>query len=249
MMAPEKNLGGHRSREIGLPARRRAAKLGSQRPQEMAMSEMTAGFVVFPGYTGLDLVGPHEVLVRTSLRCFLIAASTEPVASDKGLRIVPDVDFAHAPALDILVVPGGPGQTGAMADPALVGFITERAARARWVLGVCTGALLLAQAGVLRGRPATTHWLAMDALARLGAEPTQQRTVWSDNVLTGAGVSSGIDAAIELVARVFGRDEAERVTLQIEYDPQPPFPSGHPGRARPELVEQLRRTSRFHRKE
>src|SRR6185436_5672856 len=161
------------------------------------MSDMTAGFVVFPGYTGLDLVGPHEVLVRTSLRCLVVAASPEPVASDKGLRIVPDVDFAHAPDLDVLVVPGGPGQTGAMDDPGLIGFIAERAARARWVLGVCTGTLLLAQAGVLRGRPATTHWLAMEALGRLGAEPTPTRTVWSDNLLTGAGVSSGIDAAIE----------------------------------------------------
>jgi len=213
------------------------------------MTELTAGFVIFPGYTGLDLVGPHEVLVRTSLKCILIAASTEPVVSDKGLRIVPDVDFAHAPQLDILVVPGGPGQTAAMADPGLIGFITERAARARWVLGVCTGTLLLAQAGVLRGRPATTHWLAMEELGRLGAEPVRRRTVWSDNILTGAGVSSGVDAAIELVATVFDRDEAERVTLAIEYDPQPPVMSGHPSRARAELVERLKSTSRFHRKD
>jgi cyclohexyl-isocyanide hydratase len=215
----------------------------------VSAAELTAGIVVFPGYTGLDVIGPHEVLVRTSLKVLLIAASTAPVASDRGLLLVPDVDFAHAPPLDLLVVPGGPGQTPGMDDPALIGFITARAASARWVLGVCTGSLLLAQAGVLDQRPATTHWLAMEELGRLGAVPTQRRFVWSaDNVLTGAGVSSGIDAALELVARVFGTEEAERVQLSIEYDPQPPMACGHPSRARPELVERLKSTSRFHRK-
>jgi cyclohexyl-isocyanide hydratase len=209
---------------------------------------MTAGIVLFPGYTGLDVIGPHEVLVRTNLRCLMLAASREPVVSDRGLRIVPDVELAAAPELDVLVVPGGPGQTPGMEDPALIGFIAERAARARWILGVCTGALLLARAGILRGRPATTHWLAMEELGRLGAEPTERRVVWSDNVVTGAGVSSGIDAALALVARIFGDEAAERIQLLIEYDPQPPFSCGHPGRARPELVEGLRRTSRFHRK-
>jgi cyclohexyl-isocyanide hydratase len=209
---------------------------------------MTAGIVMFPGFTGLDLIGPHEVLARTSLTCLLIAANVAPVRSDRGLHLVPDVDFANAPPLDVLVVPGGPGQSPGMDDPALISFIRERAAKARWVLGVCTGTLLLAQAGVVRGRPATTHWLAMEELGRLGAEATQRRVVWSDNIITGAGVSSGIDAALELVARIFGNEEAERVQLAIEYDPQPPFGSGHPSRARPELIDLLKSTSRFHRK-
>lgn len=211
-------------------------------------SPMTAGIVMFPGFTGLDLIGPHEVLARTSLTCLLIAANVAPVRSDRGLHLVPDVDFANAPPLDVLVVPGGPGQSPGMDDPALIGFIRERAAKARWVLGVCTGTLLLAQAGVVRGRPATTHWLAMEELGRLGAEATQRRVVWSDNIITGAGVSSGIDAALELVARIFGNEEAERVQLTIEYDPQPPFGSGHPSRARPELIDLLKSTSRFHGK-
>ncbi len=214
----------------------------------MTTPPMTAGIVLFPGYTGLDVIGPHEVLARTSLQCLMVAASTAPVVSDRGLRLLPDVDFASAPALDILVVPGGPGQTPGMDDPALIGFLSARAGEARWILGVCTGTLLLAQAGVLRGRPATTHWLAMEELGRLGADPTERRVVWSDNVVTGAGVSSGIDAALELVARVFGDADAERIQLGIEYDPQPPFSCGHPSRARPELVESLQRTSRFHRK-
>jgi cyclohexyl-isocyanide hydratase len=214
-----------------------------------AAAPMTAGFVLFPGYTGLDVIGPHEVLVRTSLKCLLIAAQVAPVRSDRGLHLVPDVDFASAPPLDILVVPGGPGQSPGMDDPALIDFIRARAAQARWIFGVCTGALLLAQAGVLRGRPATTHWLAMEELGRLGAEATQRRVVWSDNVITGAGVSSGIDAALELVARIFGQETAERVQLSIEYDPQPPVDSGHPSRARPELIEQLTSASRFRRRE
>ena len=214
----------------------------------MSDAAKQCGIVLFPGYTGLDVIGPHEVLARTSLTCVLIAATTAPVVSDRGLRITPDHDFASAPELDVLVVPGGPGQSPGMDDPALIAFIAARAARARWVLGVCTGSLLLAQAGLLHGRPATTHWLAMEELGRLGAEPTMQRTVWSDNVLTGAGVSSGIDAALELVARMFGDDEAERVTLAIEYDPQPPFATGHPSRAKPALVDKLKSTSRFHRR-
>jgi putative intracellular protease/amidase len=207
---------------------------------------MTAGIVLFPGFTGLDVIGPHEVLARTSLRCLLVGASTAPVVSDRGLRLIPDVDFAGAPALDVLIVPGGPGQTPAMEDAALIAFVTDRAARARWILGVCTGTLLLARVGVVRGRPATTHWLAMEELARLGATATPSRVVWSENVVTGAGVSSGIDAALALAARIFGDETAERIQLGIEYDPQPPFSCGHPSRARAELVDALRKSSRFH---
>jgi putative intracellular protease/amidase len=214
----------------------------------MTAGPMTAGILVFPGYTGLDVIGPHEVLVRTSLKVLLIGAQVAPIKSSNGLQLVPDVDFAHAPPLDILVVPGGPGQSAGMDDPALIDFIRERAAKAKWVFGVCTGTLLLAQAGVVRGRPSTTHWLAMEELGRLGGEPTKRRVVWSDNILTGAGVSSGIDAGLELVGRIFGKAEAERIQLAIEYDPQPPTDSGHPDRARPELVELLKSTSRFHRK-
>lgn len=208
----------------------------------------TAGFVLFPGFTGLDVIGPHEILVRTPLRCLFVAASLAPVNGARGPAIVPDVEFASAPALDVLVVPGGPGLTADAIDETLVGFVRDRAARARWVLGVCTGTILLAQAGVLTGRPATTHWLAQGELARLGVLARAERVVWaSDTVLTSAGVSSGIDAALELVARVYGVEDAERIQLMVEYDPAPPFASGHPRRARPELVERLRSESRFRR--
>jgi cyclohexyl-isocyanide hydratase len=214
----------------------------------MTTDKLTMGIVIFPGFAGLDVVGPHEVLARTGSRMLLVAGTPEPVASTDRLMLIPDVDFDHAPPLDVLVVPGGPGQTPAMGDGALIGFIRERAAAARYVLGVCTGTLLLAQAGVVTGRPATTHWLAQQELARLGAQAVPDRVVWSDNIVTGAGVSAGIDAALALVERLYGREVCELVQLAIEYDPRPPTDAGHPSRARPELVDKLRRGSRFHNK-
>jgi cyclohexyl-isocyanide hydratase len=214
----------------------------------MTTEALTMGIVIFPGFTGLDVVGPHEVLARTSARVVLVARTTEPVPSHDRLMLIPDVDFDHAPPLDVLVVPGGPGQTPAMTDAVLIGFIRDRAATARYVLGVCTGTLLLAQAGVITGRPATTHWLAQEELARLGALAMPDRVVWSDNIVTGAGVSAGIDAALALVERLYSRESCERIQLSIEYDPHPPTDAGHPSRARPELVEQLKRASRFHKK-
>jgi cyclohexyl-isocyanide hydratase len=212
----------------------------------MTTEKLTIGIVIFPGFAGLDVVGPHEVLARTGSRMLLMARTTEAVASNDRLLLIPDVDFDHAPPLDVLVVPGGPGQTAAMDDSTIISFIRERAASARYVLGVCTGTLLLAQAGVVTGRRATTHWLAQQELARLGALAVPDRVVWSDNIVTGAGVSAGIDAALALVERLFSREACELIQLAIEYDPQPPTDAGHPSRARPELVDKLKRGSRFH---
>ena len=211
--------------------------------------EKTVGFVLYPGYTGLDLVGPYEVLARCGWRCLFVAGSHEPVTSDRGLRVVPDVTFAACPRLHILVVPGGPGQDAAMEDRELIGFLAARSARADWTASVCTGALLLARAGLLRGRRATSHWLAMKELRRLGAIPTTARVVWDGPVVTGAGVSAGIDLALSLVAVVRGPEEAQRIQLSIEYDPQPPFDVGAPDKAPEGLVERLRKESRFTRKD
>ena len=206
---------------------------------------LTIGFVLFPDLTTLDLVGPHEVLVRTGAELFLVAKKAGPVPCSGGLQLVADVGIEDCPPLDVLVVPGGPGQTPAMEDEALLEFIDLQSASAQWTVGVCTGTLLLAAAGRLKGRRATTHWLALKELERLGAIPVAERIVWDENILTGAGVSSGIDVALELVGRMLTPEDAERIQLSIEYDPMPPFDAGSPQKARPELVEELRSTSRF----
>jgi cyclohexyl-isocyanide hydratase len=211
----------------------------------MHEESLLVGFVLFPGFTGLDLVGPHEVLSRCGCRCLFVANDREPVVSDRKLRVLPDVTFATCPPLDVLVVPGGPGQTPAMENEELIPFLARQSKQAWWTVSVCTGALLLAQAGVLRGRRATTHWLAMKELERLGAIPCNARVVWDRSIVTGAGVSAGIDLALSLVAVLRGPVEAQRIQLAIEYDPQPPFNAGTPDKAPVAIVEQLRRNSRF----
>jgi transcriptional regulator GlxA family with amidase domain len=211
----------------------------------MDANDLTVVFTLYPGFTGLDLVGPHEVLVRCGSRCLFAAVSLEPVASERGLRVLPDVTFADCPQADVLFVPGGPGQTPAMNDEALIAFLARQSAAARRTVSVCTGALLLAQAGVLRGRRATTHWLAMRQLGRLGALPTRERVVWDGPVVSGAGVSAGIDLALALVAELRGPETAQRIQLAIEYDPRPPFDAGAPDKAPPAIVEELRQASRF----
>lgn len=208
-------------------------------------SEVLVGFLLFPGFTALDLIGPHEVLARCCKPCLLLASTSEPVPSHHGVRIRPDVTFANCPQLNVLLVPGGPGQEQAIDDEELIGFIRRQSAKTLWTASVCTGALLLARAGVLQGRRATTHWLAMDELARLGAIPVRQRVVWEDRTVTAAGVSAGIDMALGLVAALYGPDAGMRIQLAIEYDPHPPFAAGAPDKAPQEIVESLRRTSRF----
>ena len=207
---------------------------------------LLAGFVLFPDFTGLDLVGPHEVLVRSAARCVLLARTLEPVRSNHGLRVLPDSTFAGCSQLDVLVVPGGPGQERAMQDEELIGFIAQQSAGTAWTAAVCTGALLAARAGVLTGRRATTHWLAMNELARLGAIPVHERVVRDGRIITGAGVSAGVDMALTLVAHLYGEEAAQQIQLAIEYDPDPPFAAGSPRRAPKQIVDRLRSTSRFH---
>jgi cyclohexyl-isocyanide hydratase len=206
---------------------------------------LLVGFVLFPGYTALDLIGPHEVLVRSRSRCILIARTRESVTSNNGIRISPDMTFRDCPELDVLVVPGGPGQEHAMNDEELIAFIAHQTAGVTWIASVCTGALLLARTGVLTGRRATTHWLAMEELARFGAVPVRERVVWDGRIVTAAGVSAGIDLALSLTAAMYGPTEAQRIQLAIEYDPAPPFDAGAPEKAPNELVQQLRGSSRF----
>jgi cyclohexyl-isocyanide hydratase len=157
---------------------------------------VTIGFLAFPGVSALDLVGPYEVLARLPTTTVVVAATREPVRTDRGLNLIPDVDFEGCPALDVLVVPGGPGQTLACQDEALLSFVRDRSQAARTVASICTGALIVATDGpVAGGRRAATHWLARAELRRLGAIPVAARVVRDGKFLSSGGVSAGIDSA------------------------------------------------------
>ena len=206
----------------------------------------TIGFVLYPRFTALDFVGPYEVLSRLpGHQAVVIAESLEPVHDERGpITIVPEFTFDDAPALDVILVPGGPGQTAQMGSETLRTFLQAASEAGTLMTSVCTGALLLGDSGLLKGKRATTHWLAFDALERLGASPVSERIVRDGNVITAAGVSAGIDLALLLAADIAGDDIAKAIQLGIEYDPQPPFDSGSPAKASPELVDIMRANAR-----
>ena len=209
---------------------------------------MDIGLLVYPRHTPLDLIGPWEVLARLpGARTHLIWTRPGPVQADGGIEISATISFSDAPMLDMLVVPGGPGQLSLMKHTLLLEFIRECAESSSWVCSVCTGALLLAQAGVLRGRRATTHWLARDTLRAFGVEVLDDRYVFDGKFATAAGVSAGIDLALELVRRVSGDETACEIGLQIEYDPAPPLDCGSPAKAPPAVVQRLRARARRYR--
>lgn len=194
-----------------------------------AAPSLEIGLLLFPGLTHLDMTGPHEVLARLpGARTQLVWKTREPVRSDSGLAMLPDTDFAACPQLDLLCVPGGPGVAALMEDEAVLAFLRRQAAGARYVTSVCTGALVLGAAGLLKGRSATTHWASHDFLAALGAVPVNARVVRDGNLFTGGGVTAGIDFALTIAAEIAGPEVAQAIQLQIEYAPAPPFAAGHP---------------------
>jgi cyclohexyl-isocyanide hydratase len=196
------------------------------------MPAFNIGFVIFPNLTQLDFTGPLQVLNRMPDAKTHIAAKTlDPVPSDCGLGLMPTVTFQDCPQLDLICVPGGSGVVGAMTDADIVDFVRRQAAGARYVTSVCTGAFVLGTAGLLKGRRATTHWAYTDLLSFVGATYEKARVVWDGNVVTAGGVTSGIDFALQIVAGIAGDDVAQAIQLSIEYDPAPPFASGHPDRA------------------
>jgi cyclohexyl-isocyanide hydratase len=200
------------------------------------------GFLVFPGITQLDLTGPAEVLFRLpGARIDLLWKTTEPVRSSSGLLLTPTACFQDCDALDILCVPGGFGIEDLLDDREVLEFLVRVSANARYVTSVCTGSLLLGAAGLLRGKRATTHWAWLDQLEKFGATPSEERVVIDGNVVTGGGVTAGIDFALTLLAEIAGRDFAEEVQLALQYDPRPPFTGGTPRRARPEILERVSR--------
>jgi cyclohexyl-isocyanide hydratase len=198
------------------------------------------GMLIFPRLTQLDMTGPYEVLARLpDTQVDLVAKTMDPVTTDRGMQIVPTVTYETCPPLDIVMVPGGPGQQDLMEDEAALSFLRKKAAGAKYVTSVCTGSLVLAAAGLLKGKRATCHWAAIEHLALLGAIPTKERVVVDGNVVTGAGVASGIDFALTLASILEGEAVAREIQLQIEYDPDPPFDGGSPKTARPETIAAL----------
>ncbi|MFJ8651311.1 DJ-1/PfpI family protein [Streptomyces rochei] len=208
---------------------------------------MQIAIVLFDRFTALDAVGPYETLGRLpDAETVFVAEQAGPVRTDTGnLALTADRTLVDVPAPDIVVVPGGPGQTPQMENAALLDWLRAADATSTWTTSVCTGSLLLAAAGLLKGRRATSHWLALDVLGRFGAEPTGERVVTDGKYVTAAGVSSGIDMGLTLLGRIAGDDHARAVQLLTEYDPQPPYDAGSPEKAPAHLVEEFRGRSRF----
>ena len=195
------------------------------------------GMLIFPGMTQLDMTGPYEVLARLpDTTVALIARTLDPVTTDRGMQIVPTVTYASCPPLDVVMVPGGPGQQDLMENEQALEFLRRQAASAKYVTSVCTGSLVLGAAGLLKGKRATSHWAAIEHLKPLGAIPVREKVVIDGNIVTGAGVTSGIDFALSLARILDGEATAREILLQIEYDPAPPFDGGSPQTARPETL-------------
>ncbi|MEP7065557.1 MAG: DJ-1/PfpI family protein [Gemmatimonadota bacterium] len=190
---------------------------------------LSVGMLLFEGVTQLDLTGPYEVLARMPrTRVSLVARSREPVRTEWGLTLTPDVAFTEAPHFDVICVPGGWGVNALLTDANVLEFLRMQGSSARYITSVCSGALVLGAAGLLRGFRATTHWMSLDLLPLFGATPVAERVVRDRNRITGAGVTAGIDTALVIAAELFGASVAQGIQLAIEYDPDPPFDSGSP---------------------
>ncbi len=203
---------------------------------------MLIQMLVYPDMTLLDLVGPAQVWsLWPGAQIEYVWKDTSPVPTDTGLPVVPTHAFENASQSPAILFTGGglEGTARAMADPEVTSFMSARGASAEWVTSVCTGALLLGASKLLDGYKATTHWMALDALAGFGAEIVKERWVIDRNRATGGGVTAGIDFGLALMAEIAGEDLARAVQLGLEYDPSPPFDSGSPAKAAPEMVAQV----------
>ena len=208
---------------------------------------MNTAILLYDRFTALDAIGPYEVLSRLpDARVTFVAAEAGPVMTDNGmLTLHAESSFADVRSPEIVLVPGGPGEVAMRAGGDALDWLRAAHQTSVWTTSVCTGSLVLAAAGLLDGRRATGHWLAIDALRELGADAVSERVVFDGKLATAAGVSAGIDMALALAARVAGDHVAQAIQLAIEYDPQPPFDAGSPGRAPREIVSLLRARSRF----
>jgi putative intracellular protease/amidase len=203
--------------------------------------------VLYDRFTALDAVGPYQVFSSLpGTEVVFAAEQAGRVGDDDGrLHLSAEAALADVPHPDIVVVPGGPGQHDQMADGPLHEWLRAADQDTTWTTSVCTGSLILAGAGLLTGRRATSHWLAMGELGQLGAIPVTERVVFDGKYVTAAGVSAGIDMALTLAGRIAGDETAQAIQLGIEYDPQPPYDAGSPDRAPAEIVTRMQARSRF----
>jgi transcriptional regulator GlxA family with amidase domain len=200
---------------------------------------MEIAILIFEKLTALDAIGPYEVLRSVpGWEVKFVGLEKGPVRTDSGaLGLNVDYALEEVTEPDVVLVPGGAGNRPLMRDERVLDWLREVDSRAKWTTSVCTGALVLGTAGLLQGRRATTYWPYLEHLRGFGAEPVTERFVVDGDVMTAAGVSSGIDMALHLVAKEVGPEMAQAVQLGIEYDPQPPFDAGSPGKAPKEIVE------------
>lgn len=200
---------------------------------------MQVAYLLYDRFTALDITGPHEVFNSVpGVESVFVGEVAGPYRNESDtLSILADKSLDEVPNSDILVVPGGFGTRSLLDHEPLLSWIRAVDRTTVWTTSVCTGSLLLAAAGLLEGRPATTHWLARETLAGLGARPVADRVVFDGKYVTGAGVSAGIDMALSLVTEIYGPELAQAVQLGIEYDPQPPHDAGAPEKAPAEIVE------------
>jgi transcriptional regulator GlxA family with amidase domain len=203
---------------------------------------MKLALALYEGFTALDIIGPFQVLADVpGMEPVFVAERAGPVTDHTGALVLQaKQSFDDVPSPDIIVVPGGMTTEKVLTGHPIVPWVRKVHETTTWTTSVCTGSLVLAAAGLLNGLEATTHWLAMDILAGLGAKPTGKRVVFQGKIVTAAGVSSGIDMGLALVEQIFGRQAAEAIQLSIEYDPQPPVDSGSPAKASPEVVAMVR---------
>ncbi len=208
---------------------------------------MQIAILLFDRFTVLDAIGPYQVLSgMPGAEAVFVAERPGPIRDEEGSLILSaQAGLPDVPCPDIIVVPGGPGQSGQMQDGPVHEWLRHADRTSVWTTSVCTGSLVLAAAGLLAGRRATSHWLALDELGRLGATPVSERVVFDGKYVTAAGVSSGIDMGLALAGRLAGDKTAQAIQLMIEYDPQPPYDAGSPDRAPAELVDGMRARSRF----
>jgi putative intracellular protease/amidase len=212
---------------------------------------MDIAILIYPRFTALDAVGPYEVLSRLpDARVTFVAEHAGvggfPVSTDTGqLALLADAALEELPHPEVVLVPGGPGQTALMEDGPTHRWLRTAHETSTWTTSVCTGSLVLAAAGLLASRRATSNWQAIEQLRSLGAQAVEERVVFDGKLATSAGVTAGIDMALELVVRIAGPELAQAIQLGLEYDPKPPFDAGSPHKAPSEIVQAVRAHSRF----